>query len=478
MGFKSNRKRLYGAGGSVGGDSSFSPIGGSLGAFGASLRARRELREASGKVTDVASAALDSPVCAQCGGRGWYTPDVAVGHSDFGAIVSCVCQSVGVTSESAERLRQYSNLGLLTKMTFAALRDDGWSGDAAGRLAFADALTAARGFAENPRGWLTIIGPSGTGKTHLAAAIVNALVERGDVACFIHVPDLLDELREGYAASGEQGYGAKYAAVVAADVVALDGLGSESSTPWAREKLRQVINARYVREMPTVITTSVARSDLDEYIETRLARGLVGDDPRRIVHTGAQRGALWGRPPDGVGQSFDAFNVNDSRLRNFERQSLEGALKTAMNYARKPGGWLVLLGNTGVGKTHLATAIAMSRADAGDDVVFAFIPELLDELRSSYESGSETGFGEMMRRLKTCEFLVLDDYGVVGFSDWAAEKIYQVVAVRHRYALPTVITTRDDLTREYGPTVSRMTDSRLSSLVLLDTKDYRARDVR
>jgi len=50
----------------------------------------------------------------------------------------------------------------------------------------------------------------------------------------------------------------------------LDDLGTESATPWAREKLYQVINHRYVARLPTVITTAWAIEELDPKLATRI----------------------------------------------------------------------------------------------------------------------------------------------------------------------------------------------------------------
>jgi DNA replication protein DnaC len=50
----------------------------------------------------------------------------------------------------------------------------------------------------------------------------------------------------------------------------LDDLSMESATPWAKEKLMQLIDHRYVTRLPTVITTSVDKADLGTRLESRL----------------------------------------------------------------------------------------------------------------------------------------------------------------------------------------------------------------
>ena len=64
-------------------------------------------------------------VCPHCQGRGWLTPDVPVGHPDFGQVVACACQATKSVGERSERLRRYSNLGYLTRLTFDSLAVQG-----------------------------------------------------------------------------------------------------------------------------------------------------------------------------------------------------------------------------------------------------------------------------------------------------------------------------------------------------------------
>ena len=451
-------------------------LGGSLDALRKRLVSNRDRREPMG-VEGIADAPLDVAQCDLCADRGWYTPSVDVSHRDFGRMISCVCRTAQVETERVGRLLAYSNLGPLSKMTFANIKEGGLRRDESSRKAFSCALGAAREYAAAPCGWFTLIGPSGTGKTHIAAAIANEAIGRGEVAYFIYVPELLDDLRSGYAPESESQYSEKYAAVVEAPLVVLDGLGAESSTPWAKEKLWQLLNARYVREMPTVVTTSISLGDMDEYIASRLAIGMLGEDTQSVVYTGSVDVALWGRAPLGAKSRLETFDVRGRNARAHERKSLERALLAATRYVEKPEGWLVLMGGTGVGKTHLATSIASERYSAGDDVVFAFMPEMLDDLRSSYGDDREVAFIEKMRRLKDCDLLVMDDYSSVGLSEWAREKVYQVVAVRHARSAPTVITTGEEMMREAGAIASRMRDWNLCELVLIEARDYRARKV-
>ena len=129
---------------------------------------------------------------------------------------------------------------------------------------------AAQEFAENPRGWLVLTGTYGCGKTHLAAAIGNYRKGMGDDPVFVVVPDLLDHLRATFSPTSGTSYDDLFSRVRSAPILILDDLGTQSATPWAREKLYQIFNERYNAKLPTVITMSSNLEDLDARIRSRM----------------------------------------------------------------------------------------------------------------------------------------------------------------------------------------------------------------
>jgi DNA replication protein DnaC len=128
------------------------------------------------------------------------------------------------------------------------------------------AARAARDFAAHPQGWLTLTGPHGVGKTHLAAAAANRALEGGHAVFFAIVPDLLDHLRASFdPGRGEVGYDELFEEVRTAPLLVLDDLGAQATSPWAAEKLYQIVNYRTLTGLPTIVTTS---STLDELART------------------------------------------------------------------------------------------------------------------------------------------------------------------------------------------------------------------
>jgi len=87
---------------------------------------------------------------------------------------------------------------------------------------------------------------------------------------FVVVPDLLDHLRATFSPTSSVSYDRLFDHVRTASLLILDDLGTQSATPWAREKLYQLINYRYNAELPTVITTSSPLDEIDPRVRSRM----------------------------------------------------------------------------------------------------------------------------------------------------------------------------------------------------------------
>lgn len=204
-----------------------------------------------------------SAVCRWCKGAGYTRKDAPYGHTDFGKIEKCVCKLEAEREKRKQDLLCFSQLGSLAENTFAS-----FNGLVPG---IQEAYTAAWEYAHCPDGWLLLIGTNGCGKTHLAAAAANVLLEHDRTVLFSTVPDLLDHLRAAYAPTSEVTYDSLYTLMREVDILVLDDLGAHQTTPWAEEKLFQLMNHRYVCRASTIITTNHIRlSGINERIRSRL----------------------------------------------------------------------------------------------------------------------------------------------------------------------------------------------------------------
>jgi DNA replication protein DnaC len=166
---------------------------------------------------------------------------------------------------------ELSSLDLLSKCTFASFNLREQEGLVTDQLkSLEKALKAATTFAGKPKGWLVLTGPYGSGKTHLAAAIANARTDLGDPPLFIMLPDLLDHLRATFSPSSNTSYDRRFDEIRTAPLLILDDLGTQSMTPWVREKLYQLFNYRYNAELPTVITTADTLDEMDARLRSRM----------------------------------------------------------------------------------------------------------------------------------------------------------------------------------------------------------------
>ena len=404
-------------------------------------------------------------------------PLLPSGKPDYSHVIACRCTGDERNDERQARLQRYSNLGSLTRYTFDNLEARGRSGNPVHQEQFARIYEAAKIFTDNPAGWFVLNGPSGSGKTHLAAAITRESFMRGYPAFYVAAPDLLDSLRSTFNTENEDHYSEVFEKVRNAPLLILDDLGVQSGTTWAKEKLDQLLTYRFSSELPTVIVTAMPFAELDERLRTRLT-----DAKLSQVHAIEEKQSLLER---GWGSQFElqknmTFSTFDWRRVNLtpeQRENLENVYQLTFDFAKSPEGWLVLMGETGCGKTHLAAAIVNYQYQANKPALFVVVPEFLDHLRSTFNPESKVSYDQVFESVKTSSLLVLDDFGEQSTTSWAREKLYQVVNYRYNAHLATVITTRysiEEIYKEIDSSISsRMIDPKISTPLNIMVPDYR-----
>lgn len=420
------------------------------------------------------------PNCPLCGGVGYLRRDLPLGHPDFGRIEVCDCRRHDVAHQVREKLFSLSHLDELSDLTFETFSPRGRKG--MGELQSASlerAFNQAKHFAGKLNGWLLMMGGYGSGKTHLAAAIANYAVEMGVPTLFLTVPDLLDTLRFAYD-SDDVTFEQRFDQIRTAELLVLDDFGTQNATPWAQEKLFQIINYRYINRLPLVVTTNLSLEQIEARIRSRL------QDPElvtnvRIAAPDYRRPAtdMGGSELSSLdllaGKTFGTFtDRRDEGLAADEIKSLEKALKAAHDYAAKPRGWILFTGTYGCGKTHLAAAIANYRAELGDPPMLVTTPDLLDHLRSAFNPSSGTTYDRRFDEIRTAPLLVIDDLGAQSTTPWAKEKLHQLFNYRNNAELPTVITVAAEMMKEIDERLrTRLLDERTCTIYAITAPAYR-----
>ncbi len=424
------------------------------------------------------SSTTSSDECPICGGMGYVTKNVPVGHPDFGKAFPCVCQHEEIAARKQARLFKTSNLSAFQDKTFDTFVLDLPGLNDEQSLALRAAFDRSVTYAADPQGWMFFQGGFGTGKTHLAAAIANEQLASGRNVIFVTVPDLLDHLRSAFGPSSEVDYDELFEQVRTTPLLVLDDLGAESPTPWAQEKLYQIINHRYMHRLATVITTNSDIGALDPRVQSRLVdRNLTNSislqlpDFRRGEHVGAQTNTLSRLGLYGS-KTFETFDLRQHSLPPNEYGNLHKVYELAIDFAKHPQGWLLLMGGHGSGKTHLAAAIANYRQSVGEKVIFISVPDLLDYLRAAFSPDSNVSFDQRFIEIQSVPLLVLDQIDASGATSWAREKLRQIAEYRYLAGLPTVFTTAQTL-EELDPVLkSRLLDRRTCQNLSILAPDY------
>lgn len=161
---------------------------------------------------------------------------------------------------------------------------------------------------------------------------------------------------------------------------------------------------------------------------------------------------------------FAGFNINyyDAPV---HRENAQRALAAAEAFAEtcliKPyGPGLLFTGSVGSGKTFLAAAIANALTEKECEVLFLVVPDLLDELRGTYDGRGETSELDLLDTARSIPILILDDLGAHNYTNWVRNRIYTIINYRLNEQLPTVITTNLSL-EEMEEYLGERTTSRL-----------------
>ena len=305
----------------------------------------------------------------------------------------------------------------------------------------------------------------------------------------LDIPDMLrnERFEDDEAESGT------FESLLNAPTLVIDDLGAQQSTNWIDSKIDQLLTHRFNGRLPTVIVLAKPVSEIPERIALKL------DDPTlsrmfQLTSESETDGAKRVNIPTTMLErmTFETFNPDGAKSATLnDRESIAASYKAARQFVDpdRPKPWLYVHGPTGVGKTHLAVAIANALQKLGSPVTFWTVPNLLDNLRHTYSNPNESTFYSLFDSVRNCELLILDDFGTQQMTDWALENCTNSSAIAMTVLLPTVITSQYILwesadnknwsqvrgKHQWEAIRSRLNDSSVVTERLMAAPDYRNR---
>lgn len=137
--------------------------------------------------------------------------------------------------------------------------------------------------------------------------------------------------------------------------------------------------------------------------------------------------------------NFKNFKVTDVNKKEVE--IAKSYAKKCINNEQENG--LIITGDSGVGKTHLATSISNELIEKDKLVVMGRLTSLLDMIKETFRDNSKSE-NELIELFSNVNMVVIDDLGTEKISSWALDKLYTIIENRNENKLPIIITTKFD----------------------------------
>ncbi len=171
---------------------------------------------------------------------------------------------------------------------------------------------------------------------------------------------------------------------------------------------------------------------------------------------------------------LDCYEDLPRQQRDKMIENYEYCVNYAETFAPDISPSVLMVGGTGVGKTHLSLAIAAKLLQKGVSVIYDSTGSLLEQLHREHFGESKDSGTSTLRTLLECDLLILDDFGAEFRTEFNDAMLYTILNTRLNACSPTIVSTNigsSDMEQNYD---DRLTSRLYSSKVLnFPAKDYR-----
>lgn len=136
-------------------------------------------------------------------------------------------------------------------------------------------------------------------------------------------------------------------------------------------------------------------------------------------------------------------NLENYTIPPGDKNALEMALRYVQKFSklRKSGNGLYLTGICGVGKTHLATGIALSLIEQEYKVICKPSVTMLADIKATYDDNNNLNEYELLKDYLRADLLIIDDLGKELITDWSLSMLYTILNMRYEDCRSIIVTT-------------------------------------
>lgn len=236
---------------------------------------RRELVVSLGYPEDYDSVHYTCPICRDSG------------YVDGVKVCSCLRELI-----AKERIAASAMGRLIEKQSFENFDLSVYSYDSGVEEKMRANLAVAKNYVKNFATVcenLLLIGPTGTGKTHISTAIAGALIHNGYDVIYDSTQNIISDFEADRFRSGYGNYESRSEKYLECRLLIIDDLGTEFTNQFTVSTLYNLLNTRQNKGLPTVISTNLSPEELAKKYEDRIYSRIIGSGCRVLAFYGKDR---------------------------------------------------------------------------------------------------------------------------------------------------------------------------------------------